>query len=83
MFIQHHFLFIFSILTSCTYAAIHDEEYLSQQGPFGLIHFEKNDTYKDWVRIPEENYKQWIYALKFWRTVSEKSPTEKHACRFL
>ncbi|CAF0749949.1 unnamed protein product [Adineta ricciae] len=53
-----------------SFQTIHDEEYLSQQGPFGLIHFEKNDTYIDWVRIPEENYKQWIYALKFWRTCS-------------
>ncbi|UJR33628.1 hypothetical protein I4U23_021063 [Adineta vaga] len=50
--------------------AIHDETYLNQQGPFGLIHFEKNDSFIDWVRIPEENYKQWIYALKFWRTCS-------------
>ena len=69
MFIQRHFILFLTTINSGTLAAIHDEEYLSKNGPLGLIIFEKNDTFIDWVRVPEKNYEQWIYALKLWRTV--------------
>lgn len=72
MFLQHHFIFFLTTIYSGALAAIHDEAYLSKNGPFGLITFKKNDTFVDWIRVPEVNYKQWIYALKVWRTVRKK-----------
>ena len=69
MFLQRHFIFFLTTIYSGALAAIHDEEYLSKNGPFGLMTFTKNDTFVDWVRVPEVSYKQWIYALKVWRTV--------------
>ena len=70
MFFRRHLFFVFTIIASGALAAIHDENYLNNNGPFGLMTFEKNDTYVDWVRVPEVSYDQWIYALKVWRTVS-------------
>ncbi len=73
MFIQRHFILFLTTINSGALAAIHDEAYLNENGPFGLITFTKNDTFIDWVRVPEENYKQWIFALVVWRTVRYNS----------
>ena len=71
MFIQRH-LIVFTITSfSCALATIYDEVRLSKNGPAGLITLKKNDTFIDWVRSPELNYKQWIFALKVWRTVRD------------
>jgi hypothetical protein len=72
MFLQHHFIFFLTTIYSGALAAIHDEAYINKHGPFGLIIFKKNDIFVDWVRVPEVNYQQWVYALKFWRTVRGK-----------
>lgn len=70
MFIQHSLiLFITLTIYSYTLAVIHDEAYIIENGPSGLIFFKKNDTFGEWIRVPEVHYKQWIYALKVWRTV--------------
>jgi len=69
MFIQHHFILFITTIYSGVLSAIHDEAYIIENGPLGLIMFKKNDTFGDWVRVPEVHYKQWIYALKVWRTV--------------
>ena len=69
MFIQCHLILLLTAICSNIFAAIHDEEYIARNGPFGLIPFQKNDTFVDWIRVPEVHYKQWIYALKVWRTV--------------
>ncbi|CAF0726012.1 unnamed protein product [Adineta steineri] len=70
MFIQRHFIFFVTIINSGTFAAIHDEAYIKENGPFGSMIFQKNDTFIDWIRVPERNYEQWIYALRVWRTCS-------------
>ena len=70
MFFRRHLFLVVSVIASAALAAIHDEDYLNNNGPLGLMAFEKNDTYVDWVRVPEISYDQWIYALKVWRTVS-------------
>ncbi len=70
MFKLHHFLLLFIIdYYSYIQAVIHDEAYLNKNGPLGLITFEKNDSFVDWVRVPEASYEQWISTLKIWRTV--------------
>ncbi len=69
MFIQRHFILLLTTIYSGALATIHDDAYIIRNGPFGLIFFKKNDTFIDWIRVPEVNYKQWIYALKVWRTV--------------
>ena len=69
MFVQYHFILILSIISSITLAAIYDTEYIKQNGPSGLIFFKKNDSFVNWIRVPEIHYKQWIDALKIWRTV--------------
>jgi hypothetical protein len=69
MFIQRHFTLFITTICSGVLATIHDDAYIIQNGPLGLIFFKKNDTFGDWVRVPEIHYKQWIYALKVWRTV--------------
>ncbi|CAF0737052.1 unnamed protein product [Rotaria sp. Silwood1] len=58
------------IIRSVIVANIQDEAYFIKNGPFGLISLKKNDTFVDWVRVPEKNYQQWIFALKVWRTCS-------------
>lgn len=74
MFKSHHFLLFLISTSSHTRAAIHDEDYLNKNGPFGLITFEKNDTYVDWVRVPENSFLQWTSTLKIWRTVRLIAP---------
>ncbi len=69
MFIQHHLILLLITIYSNVLAIIHDEAYITKNGPFGLILFKKNDTFIDWIRVPEVHYKQWINALKFWRNV--------------
>jgi hypothetical protein len=69
MFIQRHFILFVTTIYSGALAAIHDDAYIIKNGPFGLIMFKKNDTFIHWIRVPEVHYKQWIYALKVWRTV--------------
>jgi hypothetical protein len=73
MFIQRHFILLLTTISSSALAAIYDEAYIARNGPFGLIFFKKNDTFIDWLRVPEVHYKQWIYAVKVWRTV-RKNP---------
>ena len=73
MFKSHTFLLFLISTYSHTRAAIHDEDYLNKNGPFGLITFEKNDSYVDWVRVPESSFLQWTSTLKIWRTVRETS----------
>ena len=65
-----HNLILFLITTySDTRAAIFDEAYLNKNGPYGMITFKKNDSFVDWVRVPEDSYQQWKTSLKIWRTV--------------
>ncbi|CAF0951351.1 unnamed protein product [Rotaria sordida] len=70
MFIQRHFIVFIIVIYSTILATIQDKEFLIKNGPFGLISLKKNDTFVDWVRVPEKNYQQWIFALKVWRICS-------------
>lgn len=69
----HHFILILLGTSLNSRAAIFDEAYLNKNGPYGMITFEKNDTFVHWVRVPEGSYQQWKTTLKIWRTVRQFS----------
>lgn len=66
--LQHWIFFLVNIIKS-TQCLIPDGSQLNKYGPLGLINFEKNDSFIDWVRIPELSFERWSTQLKFWRTV--------------
>ncbi|CAF1316260.1 unnamed protein product [Rotaria magnacalcarata] len=70
MFIQHHLLVFVTIIYSGALENFHNDAYVTENGPFGLTFIKKNDSFVDWVRVPEQNYQQWIFALKVWRICS-------------
>lgn len=69
MFVQCLLIVYITIFYSNTLELTHEEVYLIENGPLGLILIKKNDSHVDWVRVPEVNYRRWIFALKVWRTV--------------
>jgi hypothetical protein len=70
MFNTQQFILLFIITCSDIQAAIYDETYLNKNGPLGMIKFKKNDSFIDWIRVPEASYNQWISTMQIWRTVS-------------
>ena len=73
MFLQSQLIILTTIIYLSALATIQDETYFSENGPYGLTLFKKNDSYIDWARVPEIHYKQWIFMLKVWRTVRQSN----------
>ena len=69
MFIQRHLILLLITIYPNVFATKHDAAYITKNGPFGSILFKKNDSFVDWIRVPEVHYKEWIRALKVWRNV--------------